>query len=117
VAPWIELILFFLPDILKVFGFNSKEKQIEKIKVEIENQAIPQIVGKIGNNIGDSLENVKEQVLADLKKEIQEEMEDLYTSLKQSIEDKQKAEHDFNNYLQDLKNDIDEIEQIEAKLV
>lgn len=117
VAPWIELILFFLPDILKVFGFNSKEKQIEKIKVEIENQAIPQIVGKIGNNIGDSLENVKEQVLADLKKEIEEEMEDLYTSLKQSIEDKQKAEHDFNNYLQDLKNDIDEIEQIEAKLV
>lgn len=117
VAPWIELILFFLPDILKVFGFNSKEKQIEKLKAEIENQAIPQIVGKIRNNIVDSLENVKEQVLSDLKRELQEEMKDLYSSLKQSIEDKQKVEHEFNSYLDYLKEDIDAIEQLEVKLV
>ncbi|WP_180968098.1 dynamin family protein [Cytobacillus massiliigabonensis] len=116
VAPWIELVLFFLPDILKVFGFNNKEKHLEKLKVEIENQAIPQIVGKIRNNIVDSLENVKEQVLSDLKTEMQEEMQDLHASLNQSIEDKQKAEHDFKSYLEQLKKDIEAIDQLAVKL-
>lgn len=117
VAPWIELILFFLPDILKVFGFNNEEKQIEKLKVEIENKAIPQIIGKIRNNIVESLENVKDQVLADLKKEMEEDMQDLYTALKQSIEDKQKAEDDYTSYQKQLELDIQHIHQTALKVL
>lgn len=117
VAPWMELIIFFLPDILKVFGVGNEERHLEKLKDKMETEIIPQIITKISGNIEDNLENVKNEFLTNFKQEMEEEMNDLSLALQQSIENKQQKEQEFAVYLNDLKEDIEKMEQLREQVL
>ncbi|WP_026691850.1 dynamin family protein [Peribacillus kribbensis] len=116
VAPWVELIIFFLPDILKVLGIGSEERQLEKLKEQVETQIIPQITNKIRGNIEDNLENVKNEFLQKFKQEMEEEMLSLSSALHQSINSKEKKESELAEYLNQLKSDIQRLESIRQNL-
>ncbi|WP_462409383.1 dynamin family protein [Neobacillus sp. Marseille-QA0830] len=117
VAPWVELIIFFLPDLLKLFGIGSEERQLEKLKDQVETQIIPQIINKISSNIEDNLENVKNDFLEKFKQEMEEEMLSLSAALSQSIESKQKKENELAEYLYELNADIEKLENMRLSLV
>ncbi|MEH7389398.1 dynamin family protein [Bacillus sp. JJ1474] len=116
VAPWLELIIFFLPDILKVFGIGSEERQLEKIKEQLEANVIPNIIDKIGANIDGNLESVKENFLQELKKEVEAEMQNLAEALKLSIDMKEKKENEFAAYIDFLKADIARLEKLRENI-
>lgn len=67
VAPWLELIIVFLPDILKLFGVGSKQGQMEKVRSSIENEVIPKIIEKLRPIIQESLEEMEQQLIEDLE--------------------------------------------------
>lgn len=67
IAPWLELIILFLPEILKVIGIGGKNSQINKVKQSIENQVIPQIIEKLRPEIEKSLVEVEQTLLEELE--------------------------------------------------
>ena len=109
VAPWIEMILFFLPEILKAFGMFNQKNQLNKIQNEIESNIIPQIIRNLEMNITQSLSTIEEQMIENLK-ETFEEVIDIETSAITEVKEKRKSkQEDFNKYVQELEKDIEEL--------
>ncbi|MGB3259386.1 dynamin family protein [Paenisporosarcina sp.] len=67
VAPWLELIILFLPEILKIIGVGGKESQIAKVKSSIEAEVIPQIIVKLRPAIQESLVEIEAQLIEELE--------------------------------------------------
>ena len=110
VAPWIEMILFFLPEILKVIGVFNQKNQLNKIQNEIESNIIPQIIRNLEMNITQSLSTIEEQMIENLK-ETFEEVIDIETSAITEVKEKRKSkQEDFNKYVKELEKDIEELE-------
>ncbi|MEW9053431.1 MAG: dynamin family protein [Neobacillus sp.] len=70
VAPWLEIIILFLPEILKLFGVGGRDSQVEKLRSSIENEVIPQIISKLRPAIQESLIEVENQLLQDIEDSI-----------------------------------------------
>jgi len=70
VAPWLELIIFFLPDIIKglnaLFGLSPQEKAREQLEMKI----IPRIVAKLEPKIAEDLVEIKKEGVAGIRAEI-----------------------------------------------
>lgn len=110
VAPWLELILVFLPDILKLLGFGSEDDKREKIKSQIECDIIPAMVSKLEPQILGSLQDIKSEFMENIRSEIEENQKILEKNLKQAIKDKELKEEEFNTYISKIKDDIKAIE-------
>lgn len=67
VAPWLEIIILFLPEIFKLIGIGGQASQVDKVKNAIENDVIPQIVMKLRPVIEESLVEVEEQLIQQLE--------------------------------------------------
>lgn len=106
VAPWIELVIFFLPDILKLLGVGDEKHQLEKIERQIQNEVIPQIVNKLEESIVPSLEELKDELISELKNEVEAKIIDLENALQQAISDKEEKKLEFEQYKNELKEDI-----------
>lgn len=83
IAPVIELVIFFIPDILKLFS-----NQDQKIQDQIEHEIIPQIVTKLEPEITTALDNVKEEFLAEMKEEIEAHKQEILAALTKAKADK-----------------------------
>ena len=65
IAPWLELIIIFLPDIFKLFG---KRNQEEKMRNKVD-AIIPQIVEKLRPEIQKSLMEMQEEMVQQAERE------------------------------------------------
>lgn len=108
VAPWVELVIFFLPDILKLLGVGDEKRQLEKIERQIQNEVIPQIINKLEESIVPSLEELKNELISELKNEVEAKTKDLENALQQSISNKEEKKLEFEQYKKELKEDIEE---------
>lgn len=70
VAPWLELIIVFLPDILRLFGFFKEKSQLEEVKRKVEKEIIPQIVLKMSVEIENSLSELENSMLEEIEQRI-----------------------------------------------
>lgn len=77
VAPWLELIIIFLPDVLKLFGVFSDKNQQEKIKVSIENKVIPEILRKLDSVIEESLEKEALKIIENIEVNYEERNQEI----------------------------------------
>lgn len=104
VAPWIELIIFFLPEIIKLF--SNQDKQIQE---HIENQVIPEITAKLRPEIKQNLMEIKEQFILEMRNDIEASKSALITSLQQAKEDKQTAQQEGQKMTDDIKASITDL--------
>ena len=112
VAPWIELIIVFLPDIVKFLGAITGNTQQEKMKAKVENEIIPNIISKLEPEIEQSLYQMKNDFMVEIGQDIQKRKDDLESSLNKAIEMKNMKEIEFNRFIDSIKNDIKIIENI-----
>lgn len=112
VAPWIELIIVFLPDILKLFGIIGGNSKQEKVKEKVENNIIPQVVDKLRPEVEKSLEVIKNDFMNELMKDIQSKKSDLENGLNKAIQMKEMKTEEFESKIEEMKNDIEELMKI-----
>lgn len=67
VAPWLELILIFLPEILSLFSGAVQSKQLNTLKNRINDEIIPNIRAKLEPEITQSLQEVEDKMLAEIE--------------------------------------------------
>lgn len=58
-APPLELLIVFLPEILKVFNTLTGQSKEQQIEDAIRTKVIPEIVSKVRNELDTSLNDVK----------------------------------------------------------
>jgi GTP-binding protein EngB required for normal cell division len=112
VAPWIELVIFFLPEIIKLF--SNQDQQIQE---QIEKQVIPEIVGKLRPEIKQNLMTIKEQFIQEMRKEIESSKSELITSLQQAKEDKQMIEQEGQQAIDEIKSSLSALKSMKQTVL
>lgn len=116
VAPWIELIIVFLPDIIKIIGKASQSSQTDALKTKVEGEVIPDIVSRMSPQIEESLREIEGEIIESLKEKIEEELLAETEALDKAKEMKAKKEEEYQNMLEDIEKDLDKINEILSTL-
>lgn len=111
VAPWLELIIVFLPEILKVFGIGGQKSQTDKIKKKIEDEIIPQIMDKLRPEIRSSLAAVEAELLEETEVKMAELISIEEDALKSAKQMKQNQIEHYDGLQRQLQSTIDVVQQ------
>ena len=102
VAPWLELILIFLPNILslaqKVFG-ESPEEAMER---QIEERVIPQICARLQPEVERAASDMEEELVQEAEHEYQAAMEREAEALQQIEQERTDRQQDIEQQKQHL---------------
>lgn len=82
VAPLVELIIIFLPDLLALF--NSREKQREKLARELRDRVFPAVQAAVIKEIRELLPEIMSGLVAALRKEWSGRLEDAKAALEEA---------------------------------
>lgn len=99
-SPIIELVLVFLPDILKFFGaFNVKEKAIQKFRMEV----IPKILLTLDRDlppiIDEQLENISESINQAFEQKIRETRQAIISANEERLNVKAEIDKELDKLL------------------
>ncbi|WP_309119846.1 dynamin family protein [Paenibacillus sp.] len=111
VAPWLELLLFFAPDIIKLF--LNTEKRLQQT---IETQVIPEVLERLHPNIVRALEDVNAQFRQQLGESLHARQQDIIASLEQAKQDKILAEEEEDQYVFRLEQAIGAVNEVLAAI-
>ena len=111
IAPILELILIFLPDIL---SFVSKYFERNKVQEQIENIAIPRLCGELAPKIKESMDSVQSSLMQEIEEKFQSEIEEQMKVLKQLQSSKKEKQEEMDGKIQVLTQDITKLEQIKG---
>ena len=116
VAPWIELILVFLPDILRLFGMLNQSNQMDTLKRKVENEIIPQIVSKMSVEIEKSLQFLENEMVEEIQDKINALIDVESEALNFALKMKNSKQLEYDLLLKDVQNDLEEIEEIVSNM-
>jgi len=106
VAPPLEILIVFLPDIIKlvnVFMVNHQEQQLVS---EIQKKVIPQIANKVAEQLDTSLESVEQVMVQNIEDAVVDLLQVETDALEKAKQKKSEKETEFNNYISELRSDI-----------
>lgn len=109
-APIIEVIIIFLPELLKLLGIFNNDK---KYREQIENNVIPNVIDKIAVNIEDAIENIKNKFIEELSDKFTKEKEEYLSLLDEMIEEKKKNAEAHNMRVKEFEGYLSELKAIE----
>lgn len=111
IAPILELVLIFLPDIL---SFVSKYFERNKVQEQIENVAIPRLCGELAPKIKESMDSVQSSLMQEIEEKFQTEIEEQMKVLKQLQSSKKEKQEEIDGKIQALTQDIAKLEQVRS---
>lgn len=108
IAPWLELIIIFLPEVVSLFSSffgKMQEKRVrEDTKNKLINEIIPMIISRLEPAIDETLEKMQNDMVSDVSKSINERIQieiDGLNKAKTRLEENRK---DFENELAEIDN-------------
>ena len=109
VAPWLELVLIFLPDVIKLISPMFQQRQQDKILTEVNNRIIPGIIQKLGPEINSSLGELEEEMMKQLEEKMKD-MIDLETSALENAKTRiMELQEDYTQKIESIDRDIADI--------
>jgi len=106
VTPWLELVIIFLPDILKLF---TKGKQEDSLRDQVRQQIIPDIVQKLQPEIDRSLSDMKEEMILQAEEQISSLIDNEKESLETAKENKARQTNAFEQMTAQVQADLDHL--------
>ena len=106
VAPPLEILIVFLPDVVNLVKAFVGESQEQKLVNEIQRKVIPQIVDKLSQEIETSLNTVEDLMAQNIEDTIAELIQVETDALEKAIQKKNEMESDYESYIEQLKSDI-----------
>lgn len=106
VAPWIEVIVVLLPDIISVLGKISRKLQMEELNNKIRNQVIPQIIRTLEPEMKDSFLNIESRIMDELTSRMNQLLQlqkETFTALSN---ESAKERQEYEQRLADLASDM-----------
>ena len=111
-APIIELLIVFLPDLVNLFKSIVSDSREEKAKKIILNEIIPQIIAKLHNELDVPLHDVEEAAINGVVLTIQELIDTENNALAILKSKKQEKIDSYDNKVLNIQKDIELIKEI-----
>lgn len=111
-APIIELLIVFLPDLVNLFKSIVSDSREEKAKKIILNEIIPQIIAKLHNQLDVPLQDVEEAAINGVVLTIQELIDTENNALAILKSKKQEKIDSYDNKVLNIQKDIELIKGI-----
>lgn len=111
-APIIELLIVFLPDLVNLFKSIVSDSKEEKAKKIILNEIIPQIIAKLHNELDVPLQDVEEAAINGVVLTIQELIDTENNALAILKSKKQEKIDSYDNKVLNIQKDIELIKGI-----
>lgn len=111
-APIIELLIVFLPDLVNLFKSIVSDSREEKAKKIILNEIIPQIIAKLHNELDVPLHDVEEAAINGVVLTIQELIDTENNALEILKSKKQEKIDFYDNKVLNIQKDIELIKEI-----
>ncbi|TDD74624.1 dynamin family protein [Flavobacterium caseinilyticum] len=98
VAPWVEILIFFGPDILKFFGIggDSRKEKEAMYKDNFLNKVVPGIVNHLRPKIEESLAQSHHEMVLTLQNEINEKVMQIQNSIEARSNEVKQSEEQIN---------------------
>lgn len=112
IAPWLEVIILFLPEALGVLRGVMSNFYDEKIQNQLQLDIIPSIISKLRVNLSDGLQTIKMEFISKIEEEFEIKKQQLIESLNSAKEKRDKKQADFDNYINGLNSDINELKNM-----
>ena len=109
IAPWLELVLIFLPDIISFFSSFNKNNDLQN---KVSNEIIPQIINKMKPEIDKSLIDMKDEMIEQVEQDIQKLIDSEIEAIQKAEEYKKRETQDYKMKLADVTTDIDKVNKI-----
>lgn len=116
VAPWLELIIVFLPEILKLFNFWGENSRNEEIKNTLEYEIIPNIVLKMSPAIDESLNEMKLAMMDELTQNIEDLLKVENEAILEAMKMKEKNKGDFDSLVESLEEEKQKLEKMMVEI-
>ena len=108
-APWLEIIIIILPDIIGLLRGIFGENESDAAKRKFINNVIPQITQKLYPMVQQNVTNTTNIVLEEYQKMLNEKIEQIKKNLSEAEAKKNQKTEDFEQYKTTLKTDIEQI--------
>lgn len=106
VAPWMELVIIFLPDMISLLGKLFGETDLDKAKRNFENNVVPQICNQLFPQIHQGLQDSTKRILDEYKMILDQQIEVIQHNIEKAKADRQNREKNFQNDKITLENDL-----------
>lgn len=116
IAPWLELVIIFLPEILGALNSVVGSSCEEKLQRHIEQVAIPQICNKLRPEIKKAMQDIEEEQVEMLKEKFQKTLENEINALKKLKQEKENQRLDVKEKQERLASGINDIKNLIATL-
>jgi hypothetical protein len=107
IAPWLEIVIILLPDIINLLQGIFGESDTELAKRRFVNNAVPQIINKIYPQVKDNVESTTKLVLEEYEKMLNGKIETLKSNLTEAQNKKIRKTEDFEKYKDTISDDIE----------
>lgn len=114
IAPWLELIIIFLPDILKLFGMVNQDASLRN---KVNNEIIPQIVSRMQPEVENTLMEMKESMIQQAEEEMSALIDNETESLEAVKEKRKKMSNEFDEKIEEIQQDIDKINALLGEII
>ena len=115
VAPALELVIVFLPLIIKLVKFIAGSSEEEQLKSEIENKVIPEILVKLENQIEEILSKLGEEAIQSIDDKINEIINIENETLEKMKIKKLEKQEVFEKYIENINLDFKTVKEIGEK--
>ena len=112
VAPWMELIIIFLPEIMEGLSYLAGQSREEKLQKHIERTVIPEICEKLRPEILSAMVQTEEEQAEAIEREYQAAVDNEIEALQALKEEKEEKELDTERKKAHLADGIERMEKI-----
>lgn len=116
VAPWLELVLIFLPEVIRLFSAFVPDHQHEKAREKVCNEVIPRIIQKLSPEISSSLQEMESELMAQLEENIKSLIDQETSALNSAKDNLAQRREKFERNIQDLDADIAQLRAVVREL-
>lgn len=106
VAKPLELIIVFLPEIIKLIGMFLGQSQDQKLTDAIRNKVIPEILRNFRNELDEPLTEIQNLLIENIENSINELLNVENEAISNAMMKKQELEDNYTKYLSDIDDDI-----------
>ena len=116
VAPWIEVAIILLPDILTLFQSIFGESEAEVVERRFRNVIVPQILNKIYPQVKQNVELTINVVLEEYEKILNDKLITIKNNIIKACNNKQQKIEEFERYKMIISDDIRNVERMLIEL-
>lgn len=116
VAPWIEVAVILLPDILTLFQSIFGESEAKVVERRFRNVIVPQILNKIYPQVKQNVELTINVVLEEYEKVFNDKLITIKNNITKACNNKQQKIEEFERYKMIISDDIRNVERMLIEL-